>query len=50
MAVDFDAQIGEGDEYEVDEDIHDNAESTHMETKQFVFLFIYSKSFAGISN
>ncbi|KAH8553060.1 centromere kinetochore component CENP-T-domain-containing protein [Umbelopsis sp. PMI_123] len=34
MAVDFDAQIGEGDEYEVDEDIHDNAESTHMETKQ----------------
>ncbi|KAI8575971.1 hypothetical protein K450DRAFT_259234 [Umbelopsis ramanniana AG] len=34
MPVDFDPQIGEGDDYEVDEEIDDHAKQAHMESKQ----------------
>ncbi|KAG2185385.1 hypothetical protein INT44_002176 [Umbelopsis vinacea] len=39
MPVDFDPQIGEGDEYEVDEEIDDHAKQAHLESKQFVSHF-----------
>jgi hypothetical protein len=39
MPVDFDPQIGEGDEYEVDEEFNDHAKQAHLESKQFVLLY-----------
>jgi hypothetical protein len=46
MPVDFDPQIGEGDEYEVDEEIDDHAKQAHMESKQYVtfYFFLMKKS------
>lgn len=44
MPVDFDPQIGEGDEYEVDEEIDDHAKQAHMESKQYVYFFFFWKN------
>ena len=43
MPVDFDPQLGEGDECEVDEEIDDHAKQAHMESKQYVFFFFFMK-------